>query len=101
MKETKGFFPYEYLNDYETLEDQKLPSIDNFFSNLKYCNVLEQEYLQYQKLLSSGKAEYEVLNIMSLERRPNTKEENYKFCENIWKEEEMASMKDYLMWYNN
>ena len=33
--------------------------------------------------------------------RPSTKEENYRLCENIWKEKEMASLKAYLMWYNN
>ena len=31
----------------------------------------------------------------------NITEEEYRYCKEIWQKEDMTTMKDYLMWYNN
>ena len=31
----------------------------------------------------------------------NITEEEYSYCQDIWQKEDMTTMKDYLMWYNN
>ena len=65
---TKGYFPYEWMDNLEKLKQMSLPSHEDFFSTLKNCNISEDEYA---------------------------------FCQQIWKEEEMTTIKDYLIWYNN
>ena len=48
-KEEKGFFCYEYLSDPAVLEETELPPYESFYSNLKRCNVLEQEMLLWRE----------------------------------------------------
>ena len=100
IKKAKGFLPYEYLDKFDKLNEEQLPSIDAFYSTLKQCNILEVDYLEYQKLLSSGKSIEEALICLSLEIPPLTKEENYKHCQEVWKENNMKTMKDWLCFYN-
>lgn len=40
----KGIFPYEYLDSWEKLSENCLPTIDKFYSEIKKCNVTETEY---------------------------------------------------------
>lgn len=68
VKETKGFFPYEYIKDWTQLEETKLPPKEAFYSSLK------------NEAIST---------------------ENYEFCQRVWQENNMKTMKDFLIWYNN
>ena len=40
----KGYFPYEWLDHIDKLNSPVLPSYDDFYSSLKGCNVLNEEY---------------------------------------------------------
>ena len=71
----KGFFPYEWFDSAEKLSYPCLPPIDAFWSELKGSNVLGED--------GSGI------------------EETYTNLQNIWKKEGMATMGDFLRWYNN
>ena len=101
VQESKFFFPYEFLNSYEKLDYTSLPDIESFYSSLKKCNVLEAERQEYESLLLKFKNKREVLDVMKLEKPPNTKEENYEFCKKVWEENDMQNFSDYLSYYNN
>lgn len=45
VKESKGFFPYEYLTNADKLLETKLPPHSAFYSSLKGKNITEEEYL--------------------------------------------------------
>ena len=40
----KGYFPYDYLNDYNKLNETKLPPHEAFFNKLKNKNITDAEY---------------------------------------------------------
>ena len=44
IQRAKGFFPYEYLDSVERLDDESLPPRDKFYSNLKEEGISETEY---------------------------------------------------------
>ena len=41
----KGIFPYEYLNSFDVLDEERLPDRDKFYSSLKLESVIEKEYV--------------------------------------------------------
>ena len=41
----KGVHPYEYMNSFEMLSDDKLPVRLGFFSSLKSESICEKDYL--------------------------------------------------------
>ena len=67
-EQTKGFFPYEWVDGLDKLEETSLPPHEAFYSSLKNQNVTEQEY---------------------------------QYCQQVWEDNEMATFKDFLVWYNN
>ena len=52
--ETKGFFPFEWFDCPQKMNNSELPPYDAFFSKLRNVNPLEENYSEYQSLLSSG-----------------------------------------------
>jgi len=40
----KGFFPYDYFDSYDKLNETELPSHDKFFSTMKNKNISDEEY---------------------------------------------------------
>ena len=51
VSEQKGFFPYDYFTHADQLDETTLPPYETFYSIIKGCNVLEEEYVAFQKLL--------------------------------------------------
>ena len=56
VSEQKGFFPYDYFTHADQLDETTLPPYETFYSIIKNCNVLEEEYASFQKLLEHGKS---------------------------------------------
>ena len=52
--ETKGFFPYEWFDCPQKMNNSELPPYDAFFSKLRNMNPLKKDYSDYQTLLGSG-----------------------------------------------
>ena len=52
--ETKRFFPYEWFDHPDNMQNTELPSYDAFYCKLLSCNPLETENTDYAKLLISG-----------------------------------------------
>ena len=99
--ETKSFFPYEWFDCQQKLNNSKLPPYDAFFSQLRNMNPLEKDHSAYQTLLSSGLKTEEALSKMKLSKPPPSGEENNQYLLDIWHHENMCTLKEFLRWYNN
>ena len=99
--ETKGFFPYEWFDHPDKMQNTELPPYDAFYSKLRSCNPLEAEYTDYVNLLKSGLSTEQAVIKLKLSKPPPTGIENYHYLQQIWKQEQMSSFKDFLRWYNN
>ena len=99
--ETKSFFPYEWFDCPQKMNNSELPPYDAFFSKLRNVNPLEKDHSDYQNLFSSGLKTEEALFKMELSKPPTSGEENYQFLLDIWNHENMCTFKDFLRWYNN
>ena len=99
--ETKGFFPYEWFDCPQKMNNSELPPYDAFFSKLRNVNSLEKDYSDYQNLLGSGLKIEEALSKMKFSKPPPSGEENYQCLLDIWNHENMCTFKDFLRWYNN
>ena len=99
--EQKAWFPYEYLRDPQQLEETQLPPYESFYSTIKSCNVLDEEFQTYQKLLREGKTSAQALKVLALEDVPKPGTENYHWLQQVWRAEHWSTLSDYLQWYNN
>ena len=83
------------------MNNSELPPYDAFFSKLRNVNPLEENYSDYQKILSCGLKTEEAITKMRLSKPPPSGEENYQYLLDIWNHENMCTFKDFLRWYNN
>jgi hypothetical protein len=88
VEEAKGFFPYEWFDSPDKLECTSLPGADDFYSELKGCNVLEEDLLAWCEGDRKGPM-------------PKCLDENYMDIQEIWRENKMSTFRDYLVYYNN
>ena len=49
-EQTKGFFPYEWIDKLDKLKETSLPPHAPFYSSLKNTNITEQEYEYCQQV---------------------------------------------------
>ena len=100
-----AFLRYIYLYDYfisaDQLDETSLPPYDSFYSTIKGCNVLEEDYATFQKLVDQGKFEQEALQILRLTSKPKTGPENYQLLQQLWTENSWSTFADFLKWYND
>ena len=99
--ETKGFFPYEWFECPQKMNNSELPPYDALFSKLCRVNPLEKDYSDYQNLLSSGLKFEEALSKKKFSKPPPSGEENYQNLLDIWNHVNMCTVEDFLRWYNN
>ena len=95
------YFPYEWFDCPQKMNNSEFPPYDAFFSKLRNVNPLEKDYSDYQKLLSCGLKTEQALSKMMLSKPPPSDEEIYQFLLDIWNHENMCTFKDFLRWYNN
>ena len=99
--ETKRFFPYEWFDHTDIMQNTEILPYDAFYSKLRSCNPFEAEYTEYVNLLKSGLTTEQAVLKLKLSKPPPTGIENYQNTQEIWKQEQMSSFKDFLRWYNN
>ena len=100
-EKTKGFFPYEWFDNPEKLNNKELPPYDSFFSKLRNINPLENDYNDFENLTTSGLSSEQAECKLRLNKIPPTGDEYYAYLRSIRLSEGMKSFKDCLMWYNN
>ena len=101
VTEQKSFFLYDYFVSAGQLDETTLPPYESFYSTMKNCNVLEEEYISFQKLVDQGKSEQEALQILCLTSKPETGPENYQWLQQLWTENQWSTFADFLKWYND
>ena len=93
--ETKGFFPYEWFDHPDKLQNPELPPYDAFYSKIRSCNPLKTEYTDYVNLLKSGLTTEKAVIKTKLSKPTPTGIENYHYLQQIWKQEQMSSFRDF------
>ena len=100
-KVTKGFFPYEWFDCTEKLNNKELHPYDSFFSNLRNSNPLEKDYNNFQNLVSSVLTTEQAVANLRMDKTPPTGAENYSYFRSVWEKNNMQYFSDFLKWYNN
>ena len=81
--ETKGFFPYEWFDQTEQIQNPELPPYDAFYSKLRSCIPLETEYTDYVNLLKNGLTTERAVIKLKRSKPPPTGIENYHYLQQI------------------
>ena len=68
--EAKGFFPYDWFDCPQKMNNSELPPYDASFSKLRNVIPLEKDYSDYQKLLSCGLKTEQRLTKLKLSKPP-------------------------------
>ena len=76
-KETKGFFPYEWFDCPEKMNNKELPPYDSFFSILRNNNPIEKDYIDFQNLVNSSLTTEQAVAELWIDRIPPTGVENF------------------------
>ena len=100
-KQTKGFFPYEWFDCPDKMNNKELPPCDSFFSILRNSNPLKKDYNDFQNLVNSGLTTEEAVAKLRLDRIPPTGTEHYSYLQSVWENNNMQYFSDFLKWYNN
>ena len=100
-KETKGFFPYEWFDCLEKLNNKEFPPYDSFFSVLRNSNPLEKDCNDFQNLVNGGLTTEQAVTKLRMDRIPPTVAENFLYLQSAWENNNMQNFSDFLKWYNN
>ena len=100
-EESKSFFPYEWFDIPEKLNNKGVPPNDSFFSKLRNISPLEKYYNDFEHLTTSGLSSEQAVCKLRLSKIPPTSDEKYAYLRIVWVTDGMKSFKDFLMWYNN
>ena len=91
--ETKRFFPYEWFDHPDKMQNTQLPTFGTFYIKLRSCNLLEAEHTDYVILLKSGLTTEQAVVKLKLSMPPPTGIENHQYLQQLWKQEQMSSFK--------
>ena len=83
------------------MQNTELPPYDAFHSKLRSCNLVEAEYTDYVNRLKNGLTTEQAVVKLKLSKPSPTGIENYQYLKQIWKQEQMSSIKNFLLCYNN
>ena len=80
---TRRFFPNDWFDDPDKVQNTELPPYDAFYSKLRSCNPLEAEYTDYVILLNSGLTTEQAVIKLKFSKPPPTGIENYQYQQQI------------------
>ena len=83
-KETKVFFPHEWFDCPEKLNNKELLPYDSFFSALRNSKPLEKNNNNFQNLVNSGLTTEQAVVKLRMDRIPPTGVENYLYLQSVW-----------------
>ena len=96
-KETEGFFPYDWFDCPEKVNNKELPRYDSFSSILRNTNPLEKDYNDFQNLVNSGLKTEQAVAKLRMDRIPPTGAENYSYLQSVWDNNNMQYFSEFLM----
>ena len=96
--ETIGFFPYEWFDCPQKMNNGDFLSYDIYLSKLRNVNPLEKNHSDYQKLLSCRLKTEEALSKRMISKPTPLGEGSYQYLLKIWNHENMCTIKDFLRW---
>ena len=99
--ETKGFFPYKWFDNPDKIGFPELPPYEAFFSKLRKHNPLDKDFIDYQKLRTSGLDEQKALKRLQMKTVPPSGLDNYNYLQETWNNNGMTVFKDFLKCYKN
>ena len=68
---------------------------------MRNCNPMEREFTDFTKLLNSGFSQKESLKKLRLKNVPPSGMDNFNYLKGVWEQEQMATFRDFVKWYNN
>ena len=83
------------------MQNTELPPYDDFYKKLLSYNPLDTEYMDYVNLLKSGLATEQAVIKVKLSKPSLTGIENYHYLQQVWKQEQVRTINDFLQWYDN
>ena len=99
--ETKGLFLYQWFDHTDKMQNTEIPPFDTFYRKLRSCKPLEAKYTDYVSLLKSGLTTEQAVVKLKLSKTHPIGIETNQYLQQIWKQEQMSSFKDFLRRYNN
>ena len=100
LAKRKESFPMSGLNP-DKLDFPELPPYEAFFSKLRNNNPLDKDFIDYEKLRTSGFDEQKALKKLQIKHVPPSGLDNYNYLQETCKKNGMTVFKDFLKWYNN
>ena len=100
-KETMCFFPYEWLDCPEKVNNKDLPPYDSYCSVLRDNNLLEKDYNDFQNLVNSGLTTEQAVAKLRVNRKPPNGADNYSCLQSVWENNNMQYFSYFLKWRNN
>ena len=76
------------------------PPFDAFHGKFRSCNPPETQYTDYVNLVNIGLTTAQVVTKLKLSEPPPTGIGNYQHLQQLWKQEQMNSIKSFSLWYN-
>ena len=89
IKETKVFYPYEWFDCPEKMNNKELPSHDSFFSIQHDNNALEKDYYKFQNNVNSGLTTEQAVAKIRMDRILPTGAESYSYLQSVWEKNNM------------
>ena len=98
--ETKGFFPYKWFDQPEKMQNLEPPRMMLSTVNFAAATSSEQ-YMDYVNVLQNGLTTEKAVIKLKRSKPPPTGIENYHYLQQIRKQKQLSSFKDFLRLYNN
>eukprot|EP00794_Sanderia_malayensis_P021235 gene21235-biopygen16273 len=96
----KSYFPYEYVNRYERLDETCMPPYESFHSTLTQSNRLEDELQAWLLKKHRRLSDHHDDDDDDDEQRPMSGHEKYKRLCRMWQKKGFRTLGDFLRDYN-
>ena len=92
------FFPYEWFDHPDEMQNTETHPCGAFYSKLRCCNALEAKRNNYIHLLKNEMTTEKVVIKLILSKPPPTRVENYQNLQQSWKQQQISSFEDFWRW---
>ena len=83
------------------MQNTEFPPYDAFYSELRNCNPLETQYMFFVNLLENALTTEQAVINLKLSKPSLFGIENLQYLQQIWKQQQLSSSKDFMRWQYN